>query len=111
VTPTTTCARHDHLCERHDERILARIGATIVSDRIYEPFKHGNTSFYHGGHPVSSAVAPSQTSLISSSRRRSSMKTCASNSLAFRSTLEKLEGTCLSSEMFAEPATSSASSW
>ncbi|HPG75939.1 MAG TPA: aspartate aminotransferase family protein, partial [Rhodoglobus sp.] len=37
------------------------IGATIVSDRVYEPFKHGTTSFYHGytfgGHPVSSAVA------------------------------------------------------
>ena len=37
------------------------IGATIVSDRIYEPFRHGQTAFYHGytfgGHPVSSAVA------------------------------------------------------
>jgi adenosylmethionine-8-amino-7-oxononanoate aminotransferase len=37
------------------------IGATIVSDRIYEPFRHGDTAFYHGytfgGHPVSAAVA------------------------------------------------------
>jgi len=37
------------------------IGATIVSERIYEPFKHGDTAFYHGytfgGHPVSAAVA------------------------------------------------------
>lgn len=37
------------------------IGATIVSDRVYEPFRHGNTSFSHGytfaGHPVSAAVA------------------------------------------------------
>jgi enamine deaminase RidA (YjgF/YER057c/UK114 family) len=37
------------------------IGATIISDRIYEPFRHGNTAFYHGytfgGHPVSAAVA------------------------------------------------------
>jgi adenosylmethionine-8-amino-7-oxononanoate aminotransferase len=37
------------------------IGATIVSDRIYEPFRHGTTAFYHGytfgGHPVSAAVA------------------------------------------------------
>ena len=37
------------------------IGATIISDNLYEPFKHGNTAFYHGytfgGHPVSSAVA------------------------------------------------------
>jgi adenosylmethionine-8-amino-7-oxononanoate aminotransferase len=37
------------------------IGATIVSERIYEPFRHGSTSFAHGytfaGHPVSAAVA------------------------------------------------------
>ncbi|MGT2424732.1 aspartate aminotransferase family protein [Amnibacterium kyonggiense] len=37
------------------------IGATIVSERIYEPFAHGSTSFAHGytfaGHPVSAAVA------------------------------------------------------
>ncbi len=37
------------------------IGATIVSEKIYEPFRHGTTAFYHGytfgGHPVSSAVA------------------------------------------------------
>jgi adenosylmethionine-8-amino-7-oxononanoate aminotransferase len=37
------------------------IGATIISERIYEPFKTGTTSFYHGytfgGHPVSAAVA------------------------------------------------------
>ncbi|BDI22021.1 aspartate aminotransferase family protein [Herbiconiux sp. L3-i23] len=37
------------------------IGATIVSDRIYEPFRHGDIAFYHGytfgGHPVSAAVA------------------------------------------------------
>ncbi len=37
------------------------IGATIVSDRVYEPFRHGSTSFAHGytfaGHPVSAAVA------------------------------------------------------
>ena len=37
------------------------IGATIVSDRIYEPFRTGAASFAHGytfaGHPVSAAVA------------------------------------------------------
>ena len=37
------------------------IGATIVSDRIYEPFSKGDVSFPHGytfgGHPVSAAVA------------------------------------------------------
>ncbi len=37
------------------------LGAMIVSDRIMEPFLHGEESFLHGftfaGHPVSSAVA------------------------------------------------------
>src|SRR6478609_7140546 len=37
------------------------LGGTIVSDRIYEPFRHGDTAFPHGytfaGHPVSAAVA------------------------------------------------------
>jgi adenosylmethionine-8-amino-7-oxononanoate aminotransferase len=37
------------------------IGAMIVSDRLFEPFKHGTNSFAHGftfgGHPVSAAVA------------------------------------------------------
>ncbi|HYQ32598.1 MAG TPA: aspartate aminotransferase family protein [Lapillicoccus sp.] len=37
------------------------IGAMIASDRLFEPFRHGTTSFPHGytfgGHPVSSAVA------------------------------------------------------
>ncbi|MBM7331697.1 aminotransferase class III-fold pyridoxal phosphate-dependent enzyme, partial [Agrobacterium sp. S2] len=37
------------------------IGATLVSDRVYEPFRTGDATFYHGytfgGHPVSAAVA------------------------------------------------------
>src|SRR5919205_1890480 len=37
------------------------IGACIVSDRLFEPFRSGTTSFPHGytfgGHPVSAAVA------------------------------------------------------
>jgi adenosylmethionine-8-amino-7-oxononanoate aminotransferase len=37
------------------------IGATLVSDRVFEPFRTGTTTFYHGytfgGHPVSAAVA------------------------------------------------------
>jgi adenosylmethionine-8-amino-7-oxononanoate aminotransferase len=37
------------------------IGAMIVSDRLFEPFKHGHNYFAHGytfgGHPVSAAVA------------------------------------------------------
>lgn len=37
------------------------MGAVIVSDKLYEPFRSGTTSFLHGftwgGHPVGSAVA------------------------------------------------------
>jgi adenosylmethionine-8-amino-7-oxononanoate aminotransferase len=40
---------------------FAPLGAMIVSDRIAEPFQHGENSFNHGytwaGHPVASAVA------------------------------------------------------
>ena len=39
----------------------APLGAMIATDRLIEPFLHGNTSFAHGytfgGHPVSTAVA------------------------------------------------------
>ena len=39
----------------------APMGAVIASDRIFEPFSHGTTSFTHGitfgGHPVAAAVA------------------------------------------------------
>ena len=39
----------------------APMGAVIASDRIFEPFAHGTTSFTHGitfgGHPVAAAVA------------------------------------------------------
>ena len=37
------------------------LGAMIASEKLFEPFKHGETSFLHGytfgGHPVSAAVA------------------------------------------------------
>lgn len=68
------------------------IGATIVSDRIYEPFKHGNTSFYHGytfgGHPVSSAVALANLDIFEEEKLNENVRL---NSPAFRSTLEKLK--------------------
>jgi adenosylmethionine-8-amino-7-oxononanoate aminotransferase len=67
------------------------IGATIVSERIYEPFKHGDTSFYHGytfgGHPVSSAVALANLDIFEEERLFENVR---DNSPAFRATLEKL---------------------
>jgi adenosylmethionine-8-amino-7-oxononanoate aminotransferase len=39
----------------------AAMGAVIASDRVFEPFAHGDASFTHGftfaGHPIASAVA------------------------------------------------------
>lgn len=67
------------------------IGATIVSERIYEPFKHGSTSFYHGytfgGHPVSAAVALENLNIFEEEGLNERVR---QNSPLFRSTLEKL---------------------
>jgi adenosylmethionine-8-amino-7-oxononanoate aminotransferase len=68
------------------------IGATIVSEKLYEPFKHGSTSFYHGytfgGHPVSSAVALANLDIFEEEKLNENVRT---NSPIFRSTLEKLK--------------------
>ena len=68
------------------------IGATIVSDRIYEPFRHGTTAFYHGytfgGHPVSSAVALANLDIFEEEKLNENVRT---NSPIFRQTLEKLK--------------------
>ena len=67
------------------------IGATIVSEKIYEPFKHGDTSFYHGytfgGHPVSSAVALANLDIFEEEKLNENVR---ANSPVFRATLEKL---------------------
>ena len=46
----------------------APLGAMIVSDRLAEPFQHGDTSFIHGftwsGHPVSCAIALKSIEII-----------------------------------------------
>jgi len=68
------------------------IGATIVSDRIYEPFRHGTTAFYHGytfgGHPVSSAVALANLDIFEEEKLNENVR---ENSPVFRQTLEKLK--------------------
>ena len=67
------------------------IGATIVSEKVYEPFKHGTTAFYHGytfaGHPVSSAVALANLDIFEEEKLNENVR---ENSPIFRSTLEKL---------------------
>jgi adenosylmethionine-8-amino-7-oxononanoate aminotransferase len=67
------------------------IGATIVSDRIAEPFWTGSNSFPHGytfgGHPVSSAVAMKNLDIF---EREGLTQHVLQNEGAFRTTLEKL---------------------
>ena len=69
----------------------APLGGTIVSERIYEPFAHGDVSFPHGytfaGHPVSAAVALENLDIFEEERLNERVR---ENSPAFRATLAKL---------------------
>ena len=67
------------------------LGATIISDRIAEPFQSGDASFAHGytfgGHPVSSAVALANLDIFERERLNEHVLETED---AFRGTLEKL---------------------
>ncbi|MCW2809714.1 MAG: aminotransferase class-III [Friedmanniella sp.] len=67
------------------------LGATLISDRVFEPFNHGNVSFPHGytfgGHPVSCAVALANLDLF---EREDLLGNVLRNENPFRQTLEKL---------------------
>jgi adenosylmethionine-8-amino-7-oxononanoate aminotransferase len=67
------------------------IGACVVSDRVFEPFRHGTTTFYHGytfgGHPVSAAVAMENLDIF---EREGLTRRVHENAPVFRKTLEKL---------------------
>lgn len=67
------------------------IGATIVNERVYEPFKHGDTAFYHGytfgGHPVSAAVALENLDIFEEEKLNERVR---ENSPLFRASLETL---------------------
>ncbi|MHB1489515.1 beta-alanine--pyruvate aminotransferase [mine drainage metagenome] len=67
------------------------IGAMIASDRLFEPFRHGSTTFYHGytfgGHPVSAAVAMANLDIF---EREKLTDRVHENGPVFRRTLEKL---------------------
>ncbi|HYP73245.1 MAG TPA: aspartate aminotransferase family protein, partial [Microbacterium sp.] len=69
----------------------APLGGTIVSDRIYEPFAHGDVSFPHGytfgGHPVSAAVALENLDIF---EEEGLLQNVRENSPVVRRTLEKL---------------------
>jgi adenosylmethionine-8-amino-7-oxononanoate aminotransferase len=67
------------------------MGAMIASDRLFEPFKHGTTSFLHGytwsGHPVGAAAAMANLDIF---EREGINQHVRDNEGAFRHTLEKL---------------------
>ncbi len=67
------------------------IGAMIASDRLFEPFSKGQTTFAHGytfgGHPVSAAVAMANLDIFEREGINDHVHRTAP---AFRSTLEKL---------------------
>jgi adenosylmethionine-8-amino-7-oxononanoate aminotransferase len=67
------------------------IGAMIASDKLFEPYTDGKTTFPHGytfgGHPVSSAVALANLDIFEREGINDHVK---QNAPAFRATLEKL---------------------
>ena len=67
------------------------IGACIVGDRVFEPFKHDKVMFAHGytfgGHPVSAAVALANLDIF---EREGINQHVQDHEAAFRKTLEKL---------------------
>ncbi|MFL6181638.1 MAG: aspartate aminotransferase family protein [Actinomycetes bacterium] len=69
----------------------APLGAMVVSDRLFEPFKKGQNYFAHGytwgGHPVAAAVALANLDIFEREGINDHVKETAP---AFRATLEKL---------------------
>ncbi|MFT4108537.1 aspartate aminotransferase family protein [Propionicimonas sp.] len=67
------------------------IGAMIASDRLFEPFRTGTTTFSHGytfgGHPVSAAVALANLDLMEAEGLNDRVATLAP---AFKASLETL---------------------
>ena len=67
------------------------IGAMIASDRLFEPFRTGTTSFPHGytfgGHPVSAAVAMANLDIF---EREGLNEHVRENAPKFRASLETL---------------------
>ena len=68
------------------------IGAMIATDRLFEPFRHGQNYFAHGytfgGHPVSAAVALANLDIFEKEGINDHVR---ANEGAFRATLDKLK--------------------
>ena len=68
------------------------LGALLVSERLFEPFKHGTAIFPHGytfaGHPVACAVALENLDIFDEEDLVGNVRR---NAAAFKKTLEKLK--------------------
>ncbi|PRB71613.1 aspartate aminotransferase family protein [Arthrobacter sp. MYb213] len=68
------------------------LGVMVVSDKLFEPFKKGDTTFYHGytfgGHPVAAAVAMANLDIFEREGLNDNVKNNADN---FKTTLDKLK--------------------
>ncbi len=69
----------------------APLGAMMVHDRLFEPFKQGTNTFLHGftwgGHPVSAAAALANLDIFAREDLNAHVR---DNEAAFRGTLDKL---------------------
>ncbi len=93
---TFACNRFDFVpdmitCAKGMTSGYSPIGAMIASDRLFEPFRTGATSFAHGytfgGHPVSCAVALANLDLFDDEDLLGNVRR---NEGAFRASLETL---------------------
>ena len=90
----------------------APMGAMIASERLYEPFSTGTTSFAHGftfaGHPVAAAAAMANIDVF---EREDLCGNVLAKEDEFRAMLDGLPRHSRSSATCAAPATSTRSSW
>jgi adenosylmethionine-8-amino-7-oxononanoate aminotransferase len=79
------------VCAKGITSAYAPLGALLLSERLFEPFKDGKNIFAHGytfaGHPVSCAVALENLDIFDEEDLVGNVRR---NSPAFRKTLEKL---------------------
>jgi adenosylmethionine-8-amino-7-oxononanoate aminotransferase len=79
------------VCAKGMTSAYSPIGACIIREHLYEPFKHGTMTFPHGytfaGHPVSAAVALENIAIFEEERLNERVR---ENSSLFRAELEKL---------------------
>ena len=88
------------------------LGAMVATDRLFEPFAKGDTSFVHGytfgGHPVSTAVAMANLDIFEREQLNEHVRETEGD---FRATPGEAATTCRSSATSAATGTSTASSW